>query len=251
MVVRLFDVNKQPYYLKLPRTIITSWLPTSIAPQFHANVLPKSGAWPIFLEKALTAFDDEGGFAPGTATYTRINGAWGDRSFKLLLGIDAKREEIPRQQTQWAEAKNDLPLNKLHLLLHGALDPSTDRVLLAQIFPGNPVRMYAVWQVWLRIHPGFHSELQAYFEARTGQTVKVPGKLPFSSITTDAGKVFNAQHLSDFLTRYHQRDIVPLAPAEMPAVIAAIVGYARTLQALPGNAAPATTPSSRSTSSTA
>ena len=197
-------------------------------------MLAKIGVWPIFLEKALTAFDDEGCFAPGAASYTRINGATGDRALKLLLGVDAKREEIPRQQTQWVEQKNDAPLNKLHLLLHGALDPSIDRALLAQVFPGNPARMYSVWQVWLRIHPGFHNELQVYFEARTGQKVKIPGMTPFSGITTDAGKVFNAQHLSDFLTRYHQRDIVPLAPAEMPAVIAAIVGYARSLQALPG-----------------
>ena len=64
VVVRLFDFSKQPYYLKLPRTIITSWLPETIAPEFHAGMQAKMGVWPIFLEKALTAFDDEGCFAP-------------------------------------------------------------------------------------------------------------------------------------------------------------------------------------------
>jgi hypothetical protein len=237
VVVRLFDFNKQPYYLKLPRTIITSWLPKSIAPQFHANVLPKSGAWPIFLEKALTAFDDEGCFAPGAATYTRINGATGDRSFKLLLGVDAKREEIPRQPAEWVVSDPDSPLQKLIFLLSGALDPVKEQALVATIFP-NPLRMYAIWQTWLRLHPGFLAELLSHVESRAGETVKVPGSSLFSgTITVNAGKVFNAQHLSAFITSYHARDIVPYHPLEFPGVVAAIAGYALRVQALPGKRA--------------
>jgi hypothetical protein len=232
VVVRLFDAGHTPHYLKMPRSIIESHVENR---EYHAALSPSVGAWPLFIEKACTAFDDQLCFSPGTASYGRIAGGWSDRALGLLLGVPAKKKAIPKQEGPLEVRTPGQPVEQVLTLLLGGLQPYQDRDVIARIFPVNTDQMFATWQVWLRIHPRFFDELAAFCDRRMGVQVTIPGKGLFSfSRTYSADKVFRTEHLVQFLRDYYARDVVPLEPHVMPQVINAISAYLTHSCAFPG-----------------
>jgi hypothetical protein len=175
IIVRLFDKTLKEYYFGFEKSIVYNWITSH---QYHASVSQEIGLWPAVLEKALTAFDKEGNFSPGGASYDRIAGGYADRAFQHILGVDAEREHITHPASFNEAAMQSDDLGALVRLMMLALSKDADKKLIEEIFTGRCVGQYGgtalgcyeEWAKSLSTYPhviiNFQKELEEKLETK-------------------------------------------------------------------------------------
>jgi hypothetical protein len=213
VVARLYDLNLKPRYIKLEKAVITAWGQSVFGTvQYHAELNPKIGCWPVFFEAAFTAFDRKGHLDPNGASYQRIQGAYAKDVFRMLLGINAMETPIqgatslPVLQDQ--ESQMQQTLQNLAMLLSNNLREG-DTKILQEIF-GNDYK--ESFQKWLEWHGGKRGDLweklDEIIQGYTGQTVTIATKTwgfdwLGTNTTINAGKVFRIKQFEqEFYVKY-------------------------------------------------
>jgi hypothetical protein len=234
--VRLYDRSRQAHYLKLEKTVIHH----DSGSEFHAKLDAGLGTWPVFLEKALTAFDSKGNFDPAFARYGRTEGGFGDRGLARLLGVETVRVPIaPPAVDKVTEVGQEVD-QVLGVLFSVGVDPNAGaaRATLIQIFGASYEKDWADWQKWLKTqqHRDLRKELwQAILgkqELRTHKLWKRHLPAPqtswrdLPSWTTAPGGVFRLEHLQTWFGR--------LTPPPPPHLSIKVISCARMSHLLPG-----------------
>ena len=145
--VRLFDKQKKAHYIKLEKSIVYS-LGGS---EYHAKMGSGLGTWPVFLEKALTAFDKERNFAPQNAYYGRTVGGYGEEGLALLLGVDTLKLTVTRPLLDEDAATTKFK-SRLLSLFSGSLNennPGHLEILKEFFGPRYPAIYWGIWKQWL------------------------------------------------------------------------------------------------------
>jgi hypothetical protein len=86
VIVRLFDGNLTPWYLRVQKSIL--WY--SGFGKLHVTGIGKTGLWAAMLEKAACCMQKDGGRTvcdPNSPNYKNIEGGHGDEAFRMLLGV--------------------------------------------------------------------------------------------------------------------------------------------------------------------
>jgi hypothetical protein len=238
--VRLYDRSQQAHYLRLEKTVIHH----DSGKEFHAKLDPALGAWPVFLEKALTAFDKDGDFDPTFARYGRTEGGFGERGLALLLGVKTVKIPIaPPAVDPGTEVGKEVD-QVLGVLFSGGVDPNAGaaRATLLQIFGASYVKDWADWQAWLTTwrsqnpHRDLRSELwQAVLGRQKSQTHTLwkraldPPQTSWRDLPTFAFApvgVFRLEHLQGWFGR-----LTPPPPVHLSTKV---IACARMTHLLPG-----------------
>ena len=205
VIVRLFDFNGNPHYIKLEKAVISAWGGNV---EYHARLDAKIGCWPVFFEAAFTAFNLGGQLDPKFASYARINGASAQRVFRLLLGVNAIETPIHGATSRLALEDRDSQMEQtranLAMLLSGSLQEQ-DGKILQEIFGSNYRELFRTWNDW-RCHQkdsDLWSKLDNAIQLYTGQKVTIATKtLGFEMLgtntTINAGKVFRFDQFGNF-----------------------------------------------------
>ena len=199
VLVRLYDRQQQAHYLKLDKSIIHH----DSGKEYHAKLNGTLGTWPVFLEKALTAFDKAGDFDPTFARYGRTEGGFGDRGLALLTGMKTVRVPIaPPAMDPGTEVGKEV--DQVLGVLFSGVDPHDGAALatLRQIFGTSYVQDWADWQKWLKTQGrrDLKSELWgAILGKQKSQVHTIWKRNPYlpdtPSWTTTQGGVFRLEHL--------------------------------------------------------
>jgi hypothetical protein len=200
--VRLYDCSHRPHCIKLEKSVIHSLSGN----EYHAKLEPSIGSWPVFLEKALTAFDRDMHFAPKTAYYGRTASGTGLRGLTLLLGIDVLSRPIRRPALAMANPSHGKFWQNLIFLLDGSLDINTpsDLTTITKIFGATPQAKWANFKAWTKTHPNLGRELVDEFDSRKTKTrtlsVRKTG-LPDSETILEVAGVFRVEHFLNWFDR--------------------------------------------------
>jgi hypothetical protein len=234
--VRLYDRHQQAHYLRLEKSVIHH----DSGEEFHAKLDPALGLWPVFLEKAATAFDIDGDFDPWWARYGRISGGRGEKGLAMLLGAQATAVPIapPAVVPETGVGKRfdeDLRL----LFAVGARPNAGDAHATAtQVFGATEgLKDWAEWQVWLTAwrrqnpHRDLMTELwqavRGKQESRWHTLWERNTHFPDTPMwTITQGGVFRLEHLQVWFGR--------LTPPPPPRLSAKVRAWASKASLLPG-----------------
>jgi hypothetical protein len=89
-IVRLFDGNLTPWYLRVQKSIL--W--HSGSGKVHVSGIGKTGLWAAMLEKAaccITKDSERKTCDPNHPNYKNIEGGGGDQAFRMLLGVPSQK----------------------------------------------------------------------------------------------------------------------------------------------------------------
>lgn len=89
-IVRLFDGNLEPWYLRVQKSIL--W--NSGSSKVHVSGIGKTGLWAAMLEKAaccITKESERKTVDPNNPNYKNIEGGNGDQAFRMLLGVESQK----------------------------------------------------------------------------------------------------------------------------------------------------------------
>lgn len=143
--VRLYDSQRVGHIVKMEKTAVFSMT----GDEWHVKLDATLGSWPVFLEKALTAFNRERAFDPQSATYARTAGGYGTDGLSLLLGLDTIKRKTEMQDLRAENPVSMERIQEIALLLGGHLDPlrPQDTLVLQQALGINPLD-WATFNQW-------------------------------------------------------------------------------------------------------
>jgi hypothetical protein len=202
--VRLYDSQRRRHIIKLEKSVVFS-LNRS---QYHAKMGSNLGTWPVFLEKALTAFDKNRNFAPESAFYGRAEGGYGNEGFSLILGRDAIKYPISSPAFTKTNREEQQFNTTMMMLFSGAFDPTigSEKMVLQDIFGAAHADQYWTdWKIWVASKKPLDlaQDLGQTLAARQGKsrTVWTKGKYPWSSGTATqlTTGVFREEHFNAWL----------------------------------------------------
>jgi hypothetical protein len=190
------------------------------------------GSWPVFLEKALTAFDKDRNFAPQNAYYGRSVGGYGSEGLALLLGVDTMQLPISPPTVTTSD-----PLGKrfnftMLMLFSGGFDIAVqgDQQTLSDIFGPNHANDWVTWKAWLLTKQPADLGVELWD--------KIIDKQTEIRIAWDRGKVWDTEikHKLDgtFRVEHFQQWFTAKAGTLSPLLVQAVVAYVRRFGALAG-----------------
>lgn len=135
--VRLYDSQRVAHIVQMEKTAVYNMT----GDEWHVKLDATLGSWPVFLEKALTAFNRDRAFDPKSATYARTAGGYGTDGLSLLLGLDTIKRKTEMQDLRPENAISMERIQQITFLLGGFLDPlkNADAQVLQQALGMNPL----------------------------------------------------------------------------------------------------------------
>jgi|GEM_PF-5383234 len=135
--VRLYDAQRVGHIVKMDKTAVFNLT----GDEWHVKLDPTLGSWPVFLEKALTAFNKQRNFDPTSATYARTAGGYGTDGLSLLLGLDTIKRMTEMQDLRPENSISMERIPQITVLLGGYLDPLNhgDAQIFQQALGMNPL----------------------------------------------------------------------------------------------------------------